>query len=200
MCISTRLYLLRMPAWHELIHAEIVRSLILAGSPHPMPALWAAPSSPMQAEAGSCTSQTEGTDASSVPPSSSCIALLARDGHINKQTVESAAADTEPALLHQALLLASLCCRTPQELGACEPDSSESESARSESATSESNQSESASEGTAQAELTTAGLERMLATAILAAYQCCRLHLSVTDHCDGTQLQSTNEVPALNTV
>ena len=163
MRISTHLYASRMPAWHEVIQSEVIRSLLLAGSPIHTPAL----SIPNSSEVNL---QGETLEASKLvcPLSDPSTVLLDQKGVLDVQVAESASAQSEPMLLHQALMMAAEAHWIPQDFGACEPDSSESDSAGSESGGSHSG-----SNAAAQADLTTTGLDRVLVMAMLATFHCC---------------------------
>ena len=126
--ISTHLFAIQKPAWHEVIQSEIIRSLFLAGSPAHMPSLSPTPNSsetpwwPLQQSTALQGSQHQ-MDSSVGEP---MAFLLTQDGTVDKQAAESASAHFEPHLLHQALLLATDAQWVPQDFGACASDSSES--------------------------------------------------------------------------
>ena len=167
MNISTRLYAAQMPSWHEVIQSEVIRSLILAGSPSPMPPLSTTPISPgppLQQGAASQDARDQQDSLGGIP----IAPLLTREGRIDKQAAESASAHSEPILLHQGLQLATAAHWVPRDFGARESDSSDSDSA-----VSSPGEPEPGEEEAAQAGLAAAGLDRLLAVAVLAAYQCC---------------------------
>ncbi len=194
MNISTHLFAIQKPAWHQVIQSEIIRSLLLAGSPAHMPPLSPTPDSsetPIQQRFALQGSQHQ-VDSSVCEP---VAFLLTQDGFIDKQAAESASAHFEPQLVHQALLLATNAQWVPQDFGACASDSSESGSAASEPS-----QAGSAEDEDAQAELTTTGFDTVLAIAIIAAYHCCP-QLAHTDAIpEQTKLDGTTNNASMNSV
>ena len=164
MSISTHLYATQMPQWYSVIQSELIRSLILSGTPQALLTLTPSPASihlQLQSAAAS-GSPTEGPRASTSDNSS----LLLADGKVNWQGAKTASAQSFPVLLHQALSLALTADWGPADFGACETDSSDSSS-------SESTGSEQADDNAAQEAIAAAGHEKILAIAVMAVTLCC---------------------------
>lgn len=172
MRVSTHLYATQIPKWHSVIQSELIRSLILAGTPQALLRLTSLPASTrlspqsnlqLQSKNASCSFQgLEGRGASQSETSS----LLLADGAVNRQAAETASAQSYPVLLHQALILALTADWGPADFGGCETDSSDSSA-------SESSGSEQADDSAAQSDTAAAGHEKVLAIAVMAATHCC---------------------------
>jgi hypothetical protein len=195
MNISTHLYANQRPAWHEVIQSEIIRSLLLAGSPTHMPPLSPTPKSSetLFQQSSALQGSHHQVDSSASEP---IAFLLTQDGIVDKQAAESTLAQFEPYLLHQALTLATEAQWVPQDFGACASDSSESDSAASEPS-----QAESAEDEDAQAQMTIAGFDRVLTVAVIAAYHCCPQPAPTETVSDQTKLDgSTYKAVSMNSV
>ena len=152
-----------MPKWHSILQSELIRSLILAGTPHALLTIVPSPASqdsvsqhPFEA-APLRLSNSEG-----LGTSSSGSGLLSADGTVNRQAAEAASAQSYPVLLYQALTLALTAEWGPGDLGACESDSTDSSA-------SESSGSEQSEDSATQQGLAAAGHEKLLAIAVLAS-------------------------------
>ena len=166
MSISTHLYATQMPQWHSVIQSELIRSLIISGTPQALLILTPSPASihlQLQSDAASGSPlNLEGPRASASDDSS----LLLPDGKVNWQGAKTASAQSLPVLLHQALSLALTADWGPADFGACETDSSDSSS-------SESTGSEQADDNAAQETIAAAGYQKILAIAVMAVTICC---------------------------
>lgn len=191
MRVSTHLYATRMPKWHSVVQSELIRSLILAGTPQALLKLTYLPGSPnlspqsnLQRQSMSRSSQgLEGPSASQNDSSS----LVLADGTVNRHTAEAAFAQSYPVLLHQALTLALTADWGPADFGGCETDSSDSSA-------SESGGSEQADDSAAQSDTAAAGHEKVLMIAVMAATHCCDKPTLSEDDSTAKSGSLTNEV------
>ena len=165
MSISTHLYATQMPKWHSVIQSELIRSLVLSGTPQALLTLTPSPASThlqLQSDTASRNPMNWGGSRGSTSGNS----LLLADGQVNWQGAKTASAESFPVLLHQALTLALTADWGPADFGACETDSSDSSS-------SESTGSEQADDSAAQEAIAAAGHEKILAIAVMAVTVCC---------------------------
>lgn len=164
MSVSTHLYATQMPKWHSVIQSELIRSLILSGTPQALLTLTPSPASThlqLQSNPALHSPVGQGDPRRSASNNSS---LLLADGKVNWQGVKTASAQSYPVLLHQALTLAVTADWGPADFGACETDSSDS---------SESSGSEQADDSAAQEAIAAAGHDKILAVAVMAVTFCC---------------------------
>lgn len=155
-----------MPKWHSVIQSELIRSLILSGTPQALLTITPSPAirhGQLQSDAASLSPVDQ--EGPREITSHSNLLLLA-DGYVNWQGAKTASAQSCPVLLHQALTLALTVDWGPADFGACETDSSDSSS-------SESSGSEQADNSAAQEANAAAGHEKILAIAVMAVTLCC---------------------------
>ena len=193
MRVSTHLYAAQMPKWHSVIQSELIRSLILAGSPQallrltPLPAsTHLSPQSNLQLQSRNASHSSQGLEGPGASQSENSSLLLA-DGTVNRQAAEAASAQSYPVLLHQALTLALTADWGPADFGGCETDSSDSSA-------SETSASDQADDSAAQSDTAAAGQEKVLAVAVIAATHCCDEHTPSEDDSRAKSGGFTNEV------
>lgn len=172
MRVSTHLYATHTPKWHSVIQSELIRSLILAGTPQallgltPLPSgTHVSPQSNLQVHSKNASHSFQDLEDPGASQSDNRSLLLA-DGTVNRQAAEAASAQSYPVLLHQALMLAVTADWGPADFGGCETDSSDSSA-------SESSGSVQADDSAAQSDTAAAGHEKVLAIAVMAATHCC---------------------------
>ena len=161
---STRMFAKGKPAWHRVIQSEVIRSLILAGGPDLSLCLTSTSDPILQQAPGSQAPLSTDMGGSICSLSNAHTAVLAPDGSLDLQTADRASAQSAPALVHQALVLAWSADWLPEDFGVCAADSSESDS--------DSAKSNVANSAGQNVEPAAAGLDKVLVIAILAAYKC----------------------------
>lgn len=164
--VSTLLYATQMPKWHSVIQSELIRSLILSGTPQALLTVTPSPANTpgqLQSDPASLSPVDQEGPRGVTSHSSS---LLLADGNVNWQGAKTASAQSCPVLLHQALTLALTVDWGPADFGACETDSSDSSSC-------ESSGSEQTDDSAAQEAIAAAGHEKLLAIAVMAVTVCC---------------------------
>lgn len=182
MSASAHLYAAQMPKWHIILQSELIRSLILAGTPHTLLMIVQMPDSNRQHQSEAGPLSLTNTEGVGTNPSDSGSSLLMADGTVNRQAAEAASTQSYPVLLYQALTLALSAEWGPGDFGACESDSADSSA-------SESSGSEQAEDSAAQQGLTAAGHEKVLAIAVLASTHVCS-QIALLEEDDGRATSS----------